>query len=583
VPRLDSCLFAVWLADAGDLLLLGERVRRLAAFYGRDARVEAVCDGHVMVGGIGHDHGPLAWGGPIPEGEEPLDGLAAIFDVDADSVRVSCASGGVTSLYEAASARIRAWSTHAVAAAWLARGEARVDPGRIPELLTWGFVGGRRTLIDGALAVPAATQIDLRAAREPEVSCFLPPGRRWAQLPEEVAYEHAERALLESLERRLRGARDVYLGLTGGLDSCVVAVALKELGIEVTAFTWGQAPVGDMAAAARVADVLGIPHRREPGHTREDHEALAAIQLDVRWTDGCAPVRFIEPTFPEGLDAVVFGAGGETGRAFYYTREVATAIPEPSRADLERVFDATARLAGARRSVRARVRARGYEWLDGADGWRALDVAYGEQRVRRWGRSMVPPIGGYVVAAFATPEVQRALASMPLADRVTDGFHRRFLTRVPELVPPPPAPAPQRSRLRAAASLPGARRGMHALRRMRRPAHGAPWPAAGEWADRPHMRAWLEEEVLGSPLLAQALGRGWLARTGRAFSRDEARATELVLLAAAPVALESALEGLADPIAATAPTHVVVINPEAGPIGTRIPGLKDPTRIWSAT
>jgi Asparagine synthase len=290
VPRLDSCLFAVWLADAGDLLLLGERVRRLAAFYGRDARVEAVCDGHVMVGGIGHDHGPLAWGGPIPEGEEPLDGLAAIFDVDADSVRVSCASGGVTSLYEAASARIRAWSTHAVAAAWLARGEARVDPGRIPELLTWGFVGGRRTLIDGALAVPAATQIDLRAAREPEVSCFLPPGRRWAQLPEEVAYEHAERALLESLERRLRGARDVYLGLTGGLDSCVVAVALKELGIEVTAFTWGQAPVGDVGRgyarrrrARHSAPARAGAHPRGPRGARRDPARRA---LDGRLRPG---------------------------------------------------------------------------------------------------------------------------------------------------------------------------------------------------------------------------------------------------------------------------------------------------------
>jgi MFS family permease len=35
-------------------------------------------------------------------------------------------------------------------------------------------------------------------------------------------------------------------------------------------------------------------------------------------------------------------------------------------------------------------------------------------------------------------------------------------------------------------------------------------------------------------------------------------------------------------VAAKAPTHVVVINPEAGPIGTRIPGLEEPGSVWSA-
>src|SRR3954447_802919 len=34
-------------------------------------------------------------------------------------------------------------------------------------------------------------------------------------------------------------------------------------------------------------------------------------------------------------------------------------------------------------------------------------------------------------------------------------------------------------------------------------------------------------------------------------------------------------------IAARAPTHVVVINPKAGPLGSRIPGLADPADVWS--
>jgi hypothetical protein len=374
-------------------------------------------------------------------------------------------------------------------------------------------------------------------------TCFWSAEERWAGLPEELAYEHAEQALLESLDRRLRGAGDVYLGLTGGLDSRVVAVALKELGAQVTAFTWGDASAGDVVAAQRTAELLGMPHRREAGYARSDEESLAALMRDVRWTEGCAPVRFIEPTFPEALDAVVFGAAGETGRALYYTPAVARAIPEPSRADIQRVFDATSRLAGARRRVRRDVRAAAHAWLGSPDGWRSLDVAYGEQRVRRWGRSMMPPIGGYVVPAFATPEVQRALASLPLGERVTSGFHRRFLERVPELAPPPTVPPPAAPRLRrAAAALPGARPAMGAMRRLRRPARSGRWPCAAEWAERPQMRGWLEEEVLDSPLIRDALGEGWLERTREAFARDEARATEQVLLAAAPVALQLELE-----------------------------------------
>ena len=46
--------------------------------------------------------------------------------------------------YTASSAEAEAWATHAVAAAVLARGSARVDPSGLTDLLTIGAVGADR-------------------------------------------------------------------------------------------------------------------------------------------------------------------------------------------------------------------------------------------------------------------------------------------------------------------------------------------------------------------------------------------------------------------------------------------------------
>jgi len=566
----NCCAFAVQGVSAGDRPLLEHRLTALERFYAPLGRTR-VCSRHdsrlsLLFGAVSfgdpapREGAPIVWGGPLPEGLtasaqlvhasdealRKLDGVVAAIGVDEQpDGRILTGAGGVTSLYTASSRGLTAWATHAVAAAWLATGSASLDAWAIPELLARGFVGGDRTLIEGASAVPAATSIELTPGGVNRRS-YWPAEERWAPVPEESAYELAVGALRDGLRRRLSGCGSPYLGLTGGLDSRVVAIVLGELGIDFGTYTWGEEDWSDVIEARRVAELLGLPHQRQPIEIRGNDVALGLVDADARWTDGVTAARFMAQTWPEGMDVAIAGMGGETGRAFYYDARVAHAFPAPSPRDLHRFFDARGRIHGASREAVRELRAAERSWVDaaartGATGWRCLDIVYAEQRVRRWGRAMLPQTSAAFVPAFATSDVSRALTSMPLASRLTDGFHRRLLSRVPELSPPPAATyAPPPALRRIVAGLPGVRQTASLLRRGRPPGVG-PWYRRDMWPDQPRLHRWLEDEVLGSALLGETMGNGWLSATRAGFSRGEAMATEAVLLAAAPLALSAAI------------------------------------------
>jgi asparagine synthase len=564
----DACLFAVRVEDAGQRPAVEARVRALEAFYrpfAWRADWRWLEEPKAIVGRLapeGDVEPTLVWGEPLPagldagrllnpstDGLRALDRLLATVVHDDHEACVVTGAAGITAAYEATGPGTDAWATHAVAAAWLARAEVRVDPDAVPELLACEFVGDERCLVAGVRAMAPASRVRLLEGRV-ERDSYWPQHERWATVPEDAAAAAAETAILDGLRRRLDGGWRPALGLTGGLDSRVLAVALAELGADFDTFTWGEEDWEDVVEAQRLARALGVEHRRCPAEWLAGDAALAHTDATVRWTEGAIPVGPARPTWPPGIRAWVYGAGGETGRAYYYASHAAR-YRTPTLGVLARTWSPEARLREAQPEALAIVRRRARAWLEGARalglrGWRCLDHVYAEQRVRRWGRGMVPRLDAAPVPGFVSPDVARSFLSLNDADRVTSAFHRRFVAhRRPDLAPPP---APEFRRAGRAASTarlvlaPIARAaGLGSGPRAHPPAQAL---AAAHWERDPGYRSWLEDEVLVAPLLVEPLGEPW-AETARAGLRaGEASATDTVLRAAAAVALERALRDL---------------------------------------
>jgi hypothetical protein len=547
---LGRCLFLARTAHEEGRPVLHERARRLASWHRGVAWVADV--GELGVAGVVRydarlealGDAPLVFGEPLPAGlDKPralldadpaalraLDGATAALAVAGDRACLVDSAGGPGMLYAASSGAIDAWSTHAVAAAWLATGRARVDPAAVPDQLAAEFAGGDRSLVEGARPLGGAVRIEV-ADGGARLTEFWPPAERWARVPEDEAAAHAERSLLETLDRRARAFGAPHASLTAGVDSRVVMAALRELGVPARGFTWGEAAWEDVRGGAEAATALGLPHDVVPVEWLDDAEAMREMDRQVRWTEGAASVGFARLGWPESMACFVTGAGGELGRAFYY-RDEAPATEEADPERLVRVLHRllAPRLAGARREATEALEASLRGWVDagrraGGEGWRTLDVVYGEQRVRRWLRGMLPRLEAPMIPAFATPEVARALASLPLADRLTDGFHRGFLERrAPELVPAEAA-HPRRGRLRVA--------------RLRR-ARGDSF-LGDRWDDHPGFREWVADGVLGSALLAETLGERWAARTRERFLGGDGRAEVVALAMGGVVGLDDAL------------------------------------------
>ena len=294
---LDGCLFAVQARDPQAAASIERRLGRLEGFYrplgglgSSRRRVDALrlLFGALDFDGRGRDQTAVSsWGGRLPAALEVPAALgrasdaelrtlpSAVAAIDVGDDRATLITGPVapTMLYEASSAQATAWSTHAVACAYLARGEARIDPAALPEFIAAEFVGGDRSLVEGVRALPAATRVTV-TANEVERRSYWPASERWAVREGAELQAEAERALLSTLPAALAGASSPVLGLTGGADSRVAAVALRELGREFETMTFGEADWEDVQAAQRLAQTLGVPHSFRELEWWDDEEAL---------------------------------------------------------------------------------------------------------------------------------------------------------------------------------------------------------------------------------------------------------------------------------------------------------------------
>ena len=567
-------------AKSRDLSVVVRRVEALQAFYRPlGARVVGTTRPwpQILIGeiefesldGSGHPAetlGPVPdaagsmwiWGGPLPRELRSPQAVKQASDRDLrrfrgfgvavaagpDHVRLVTSPIGPTALYSSASGDATVWSTHAVAAGWIARGAVSLDATALPEFVVCEFVGAERTHLEGVRAVPPATRIDLRPNGQNSGS-YWSPAERWARVPAREAFGLAESALLSSLDARLTGSEAPLCGLTSGLDSRVVALALRDLRSDAfAAYTLGAPDSPDVAGAVVVARKLGIDHRQYGFHWNSDDGARAAIEAHTRWSEGLEPIHgFARPTVPTMPSATVTGRGGETGRAFFY-RFAARDRRRPRRSHLVDAVIAhrPPRLETASPDAREALRAAIEAWLDGIPvalqgDWRALDFAYGEQRLTRWDRTRLMRQQSLYVPAFDDRDVQRALLSLRLRERLRDGFHREFIRRRDASLVPAAPVAPR-------AAIPRPLRRVLRSVRAYRAASPRPqtWPFAPEWTKRPRTREWVAEELLGQTIIADVFGGRWATALREGFLAGEAEASRTVLVLSAPLALEQVVK-----------------------------------------
>jgi asparagine synthase (glutamine-hydrolysing) len=141
-----------------------------------------------------------------------------------------------------------------------------VDPEAVLEFLEFGWVGEERCIYAGAKKVPAAGKIVWRNGQKQESIYWKPPAASTRTLSFEQALEQTEHLLLDAV--RLRLIADVPIGslLSGGIDSALVAWALKRLNANVKCFTVGTPghPADESGDAARTAQTLGVDHEVIP-------------------------------------------------------------------------------------------------------------------------------------------------------------------------------------------------------------------------------------------------------------------------------------------------------------------------------
>jgi hypothetical protein len=542
-------MFAAVLASDELVAEVERRAERVRGFYALEPVAICTPGVRLVVGEVGGASelepraGAIVWGEPVTldvvsasdEQLRSICGISAVIAWRGDDLRIVNNSAGPATLYVAEGDGVTAYATHAVAAALIAGIEPRVDEAAVPEFIALDFVGGERTLVEAVRAVPPATVVDAGGARS-----YWPAAERWAHVGD--GYAHAESALLRTLGERVGDAR-VGLALTAGLDSTVGAAALAELGVECLAFTWGSAVWPDARGAAATAARFGFQHEVLGVRTLADEDCLPALDRDARWTDGMTALSAAERHWPDTCGAFAVGMGGETGRAFYYDAWSALLVPDPSPEELPRRLGARGRLRGAREEAIAALEATVAEWVGAtnARGWDALDVLYTEQRVRRWGRSQIPRLDQNLVLLFTPAEVARGLASLPVRDRIRDGFHRRFLASRGLPVEKADVPDPGRLEL--------------ALRRLRFRMRSTDARRSGDahahdpvdrlvahvWAERPATRDRVCEDALRDSRITEPLGSRWATATAAGFAEGRARTAERALRAAGVVAFARAL------------------------------------------
>jgi asparagine synthase (glutamine-hydrolysing) len=153
-------------------------------------------------------------------------------------------------------------------------------------------------------------QADVRQFWRPRID--VQPG-----LSEEEWVEETRRRVLESVDKHMLSDVPVGAFLSGGVDSSAVAAAMAlTSGTDFKAFTIGfpGSPRDETAAAARIAQHLGIEHVVLPMHPQTAADVLPAVQGafdEPTAATSAVPLWYLSRAAAEHVKVVLCGEGGD--------------------------------------------------------------------------------------------------------------------------------------------------------------------------------------------------------------------------------------------------------------------------------
>lgn len=149
----------------------------------------------------------------------------------------------------------------ATRAAALDRSAAPLAPAAVDEFLNLGYVTGEDTLFEGITQVQSFEWRFFPVAGEPRRGLHRLPRHDVPGIATDEAADELFSAGLETVLDRMfaaLGNDQIALPLSGGLDSRLLAIALKDRGYEnVVAFTYGVAETAEVRISREVAEALG--------------------------------------------------------------------------------------------------------------------------------------------------------------------------------------------------------------------------------------------------------------------------------------------------------------------------------------
>jgi asparagine synthase (glutamine-hydrolysing) len=199
----------------------------------------------------------------------------------------------------------------------------RLDPRAVADYLTFGFLMGDKTLNDGARLVPPGSVLtydwqDDRLSVERYGSMAGAFTRRFNERAEYLSAVTCSFA--HAVERACRGAGDICLSLSGGLDSRAILSAMNGSAARTTTYTVGVRDCADETIARELAGLTRTRHQFLELSERALEDFLPPFREMVALSDGMYLSHGLTESLVRayvrraGFSTMVRGHGGELAK-----------------------------------------------------------------------------------------------------------------------------------------------------------------------------------------------------------------------------------------------------------------------------